>query len=225
MLFSELTSQPRIDLKEDESILLISPMDNELDSNALNHYLGFLPARLQQEVNKYRRWEDKQNSLFGKLLVYSGYYLLSHQKLNFNAFRKDLYGKPFLTGEEYQFNISHTANMVVCVFSKKSVGVDVEQIREIDASVFTTVFSWEEMQDIGRDGILKFYQYWTTKEAVAKALGKGVSIPFINIRMADDHATFSDISWFTHHWVSKNNYCTVVTKCAGEKTIINEVNF
>jgi len=225
MSFADLTSHPPVELKDDESYLFMSALNNEIDCNTWNYYLNFLPSRLQNEVNTYRRWQDRQNCLLGKLLVYSGYYLLYHKKLDFKLFWKDSNGKPFIRGGRYQFNISHTDNMVACVFSKQSIGIDVEQMKDIDFNIFDTVFSWEEMQEIRRQGQLKFYHYWTTKEAVTKALGKGMSIPLLNIKMAGNHATFANIKWFTNRLLWNGNYCTVVSASSKNRTMIKEIKF
>jgi 4'-phosphopantetheinyl transferase len=95
-------------------------------------------------------------------------------------------GKPLLIAEganRASFSLSHTRGMVACaVTSDVKVGVDLEWVdREVDAEGIAARFfapaeaaQLAELQgDARRD---RFFDLWTLKEALAKALGRGMAV-------------------------------------------------
>jgi 4'-phosphopantetheinyl transferase len=93
-------------------------------------------------------------------------------------------GKPALAGTSLHFNVSHCADLAVYAFSsEREIGVDVEAlhpIREADG-VAAQFFSRVENEafralDTG-SRTLGFYNCWTRKEAIVKALGDGLAMP------------------------------------------------
>ncbi|MEI6756849.1 MAG: 4'-phosphopantetheinyl transferase superfamily protein [Chlorobium sp.] len=107
---------------------------------------------------------------------------------------RDSMGKPFLHAPEslrLDFNISHTAGMVAVAISKAGkVGVDVEAVDrkmmpQHDVSAFG--MSHEEKTELASlsepERSDAFFDLWTAREAVAKADGRGLSLPFSLIRI------------------------------------------
>lgn len=103
-------------------------------------------------------------------------------------------GKPFLAMPEesgIDFSLSHTEGMVAVALSKAGkIGVDVESVdrknlpRE-DFSAFG--LSSDETAHLAAlsepERSEAFFDWWTAREAVAKADGRGLSLPFARIRM------------------------------------------
>jgi 4'-phosphopantetheinyl transferase len=96
------------------------------------------------------------------------------------------WGRPELTGTPppLRFSLSHTHGLVLCALSVGSdVGVDVEDTgARVDVdSVAATVLSPAEQAALGAlpatERPERFLALWTLKEAVVKALGRGVSHP------------------------------------------------
>lgn len=97
------------------------------------------------------------------------------------------HGKPYIAKEMMMsplyFNISHTSGMMVCAVSQNGeVGVDIENInRSVDVLAIAQRFgSEEEYQQLSafteeKSRLLRFYQYWTLKEAFIKAKGESLS--------------------------------------------------
>lgn len=96
-------------------------------------------------------------------------------------------GRPYLSEHpEIDFNLSHTEGMSVIAVRLGNVGVDIERVRDdIDATaVARRVFSKRECSTIAENiaaSRTPFFEYWTIKEAYAKAIGLGVRIEFRNI--------------------------------------------
>jgi 4'-phosphopantetheinyl transferase len=106
----------------------------------------------------------------------------------------DKRGKPFINMPESKpigISLSHTAGMVAVVLGEAgNVGVDVEAvnqqlIHQDDLSAFGV--SQKEAEDLAsiaepaRSEL--FFDLWTTREAVAKADGRGLSLPFSLIQI------------------------------------------
>ncbi len=86
-------------------------------------------------------------------------------------------GKPYLPCGRC-FSLSHSGNKVVLLVSEAESGVDIEQIASYPKSVARRVFTPREqawMQSRKNDNA--FYQLWTGKESIMKALGLGFHLP------------------------------------------------
>ena len=97
-------------------------------------------------------------------------------------------GKPELAQQyadrRWRFNVSHCDDVAVYAFSRDGdVGIDIEAIRPIPEAdnIAERFFSRREYAVYSalapRDRPLGFLQCWTRKEALAKALGEGLSMP------------------------------------------------
>jgi len=137
-------------------------------------------------------------------------YLLAHVMLrralsSFEAvaprdwtFAADAFGKPFLigpAGPRLEFNLSHTSNAVACAVARsRPVGVDVQadpgagEIFSLAQHVFSERETAMLRQLSGADRDRAATRLWTLKEALAKALGVGIRLPFpqIDFRLEAD---------------------------------------
>jgi 4'-phosphopantetheinyl transferase len=107
------------------------------------------------------------------------------------AFATDGFGKPYLSGPpglHLEFNLSHTTGAVACAVARsRPVGVDVQadpepgRIMSLAESVFseceTAMLNGLAAADRDRAAT----RLWTLKEALAKALGVGIRLPFPRI--------------------------------------------
>ncbi len=102
-------------------------------------------------------------------------------------FSQNSFGKPFLMGagtEALDFNMSHSGDVVaVGVTRRRLIGVDVEMLRTIEdfAEIARLNFTPSEYAFIKNSSAgnqqRAFFSLWARKEAVIKAIGKGLSIP------------------------------------------------
>jgi len=100
------------------------------------------------------------------------------------AFREGSGGKPELADDEasLRFNLSHSKSVAALAVSLDvEVGVDVEDIRPIEADVAKRYFSPAENASLsalgGWEWLEAFYRCWTRKEAILKAEGVGLRTP------------------------------------------------
>ncbi len=102
------------------------------------------------------------------------------------AFDRNKYGKPSLAGKhtELRFNLSSTEGLVMCaVTSKSKLGADVEYHGHERSmlGVADQYFSAVEIAELKRLPPAQqrqgFFRYWTLKESMIKARGRGLSVP------------------------------------------------
>lgn len=93
------------------------------------------------------------------------------------------HGKPLCVGGP-AFNISHSEDrLVIALATEGEIGVDIEMIRPLEEldELAALVFSPAERQQLGAlppaARLAAFYRGWTRKEALIKAVGKGLSMP------------------------------------------------
>lgn len=87
--------------------------------------------------------------------------------------------KPYLKNHiEIDFSISHTKGLVICALSDRSIGADVEKIREFHQGLLRKVCTDREAAYIlEKDSQERFFRIWTLKEAYLKATGQGITVP------------------------------------------------
>ena len=87
---------------------------------------------------------------------------------------------------------------------------------------FKNEFSNEEWELIlnSENKYYSFYFYWTAKEAVIKADGKGLNIPLQKLTMKNNRIKFGGIVWFIKSITLFDNY---IIQLASEKEIKKEV--
>ncbi len=106
--------------------------------------------------------------------------------------RVDERGKPHLpAGYGPAFSVAHSGEMLLLAFSgAEAIGVDVEQVRALTAwpGVIDSVLHPSEkaamnrLPPAARPG--DFFSYWTLKEALSKAAGLGLALPFPEVHIA-----------------------------------------
>lgn len=159
-------------------IVLYTFIDEQKHQYLLDKYSKICTEEFNAKILKYRRWQDAQLSLLGRILLKYGF----NQYFGINDFeigRTSNY-KPFLMNQDLYFNISHAGNLAVCGISKFPIGIDIEYIdTKINYTEFKSQMTPNEFNKIhlSEDKAKSFFNYWTEKEAVIKAHGKGLLIP------------------------------------------------
>jgi len=108
------------------------------------------------------------------------------------TFARNCKGKPVLIQprsgkKESGFNLSHSGALGVLAYGQiKVIGVDVEEIREIENNKeFVDMFlTEEETHLIDTDESTLLLKAWTMKEACAKAIGEGLQYSLRKIKFA-----------------------------------------
>lgn len=171
--------------------ILYTFIDEERHQEILDQHLNLFSEDFKSKILKYRRWEDAQLSLLGRILLLDGlktYYDITTVPEIYILSNK----KPYLKGNPVHFNISHSRNMVVCAIAGFPLGIDVEfldhTINYFDFQFQMTTGEFEEIHH-SEDKTKSFFRYWTRKEAVIKAHGDGM-IFFLFFNERKDLYTF-----------------------------------
>lgn len=176
-------------------------------------YLNYLPEDLKDNNRKYKRWQDQHANLLGKLLLILGLQKYDLGKETLHKLQYSNHNRPYIDGK-IDFNISHSGHYVLCVVGKgMKIGIDIEEIKFIDFKDYDTVMSREQWEQIrsAEDPLRKFYDYWTIKESIIKADGRGVSIPLKNLRWKDNIAVYEGKSWKIQSIPISNGYVSHLT--------------
>lgn len=162
-------------LSLDQPLAVLSALEQVLSEEERRRAAAFrLPAPRQQFIVAR-----------GALRTLLGRYLdtpPAHCAFNVNDF-----GKPFLRtpSVDLRFNVAHSgAQALIAVARAVEVGVDIEIHRPLGDShgLARTILSpadlarWQQLPEAIR--MAAFYSIWTRKEAVAKAVGQGLSMEF-----------------------------------------------
>lgn len=172
----------------------LSRMDYE---TSIQEQLALFSNQFQKKIIQYRRWQDVQASVYGRLLLIKGVADYYRIQCNGEQISYDKNGRPFIKGVPLDFNITHSGSIVICAISgTQRVGIDVEEISNIQFEDFRDQMTQNEYQKISSDENkpMAFYDYWTQKEAVLKANGEGLGIPLKSFEVIDGKAElYSDI--------------------------------
>jgi 4'-phosphopantetheinyl transferase len=97
------------------------------------------------------------------------------------AFAFGIHGKPVVSGrpDGIEFSLSRSQDRCAVVVSHGTpVGIDIEAVRPLDDAVEMAKNRFKPAEAAAIDSSEKFFALWTRKEAVAKALGWGLTLPF-----------------------------------------------
>lgn len=147
------------------------------DEEFLKMYMGSDETR-QKKADKLKKKPDKKLSVVAGELVrnaVSNKFNIAPQDIRFRVGKN---GKPYIENVDIEFSISHSGDIALCAISDKPVGIDIEQIRNVDINMVKRVFTSDEQQYVLEKWSLskqRFFEIWTRKEAYAKLNGKGVS--------------------------------------------------
>ena len=184
--------------KDIKNLIYISKINPALSEEKINLLLQYISKENQKKCRCFRFKEDALRTLYGELMVR---FVLCNQ---FSYKNEDIEllkadgGKPYIKDHPLYFNISHAGDFVVCVFGTQEIGIDIEQIKEIDIKIADRFFAYQEYADLLAQKpsaqIDYFYSLWTLKESYLKWLGTGLATPLDSFcfKMTNDNITCVD---------------------------------
>jgi len=179
-------------------VYVLTARCDAVSEDELHEWLKCMPDHLVSKARNFTFPQDARRYLLGKLLLVKGAAMLGFYSLKTEDIRLNDFNRPYITNGP-DFNISHSGNYVLCALSSdQKVGIDVEEIREVDFALFTNCFTeneWSHINDSPSPTTL-FYKFWTRKEAVIKADGRGLNIPLQSFEVVHDLVTLATDSWY-----------------------------
>lgn len=156
---------------------------SDISEEMLSELCLLIDSEKKSKVEKFVNKKDKIRTLIGEILIRTiiiENLNIDNKYINFN---KNQYGKPYLKEyPNFNFNISHSGDYVLCAVDDKAIGVDVEEEKSIEYEEIAKSFFTTKEFDYIVNGDLKsqldrFYEIWTLKESYIKCCGQGLSIP------------------------------------------------
>lgn len=207
-------------------LLLYSKISEDAHSSIIRQYLKNFDLDFQKKVLSYRRWQDTQLSLLGRLMLIKALeeYGISSAEVNNLEYNK--FGKPFLSSKAIFFNISHSGDFVICAVSKKSeIGIDIEQMTVIDVDDFKLQMTTDEWSRVveSENKRNSFFEYWTQKEAVIKAHGHGLTLPLKSFEVVDNKTIIDGKDFYLKEVeINKEYKCYISQRIAFGEILIKE---
>jgi len=207
--------------------VLFARFQEKMKPSAWERWLATLPRTLHSSILRYRRWQDQQLHLFGKLLLKKGAQAAGAAGA-LESLQTDINERPFCDGP-IDFNISHAGEVAVCaVGCGVRLGIDVEKVAEIDFGAYESYMTADEWRRIEASArpLREFFTYWTIKESVMKADGRGMDIPLETILVREGFARLDLRRWRLHAVPLCPGYvCHLATDRAGVEVSVGEVVF
>jgi 4'-phosphopantetheinyl transferase len=170
----------------------------ELTTQQWEKYYSILPPCQIEKNKRFKKWEDRQSHLFGRLLLQRGLINLGYNENVLESIKTTNFNKPFIN-DSVDFSISHSKKYVICAISQKvSLGIDIEKKDfAFDISHATNIFSPNENKFIlySNNKVAAFFRLWTRKESLVKANGKGFFIQLDQINCLPDQVIVENKTW------------------------------
>lgn len=205
-------------------IVLYAFINEEKHQDLLDTYLPVFSGKFREYILKYRRWQDAQLSLLGKVLLEHGlkvYYDIKDAEIDLLENKK-----PILKGHDIHFNISHSKDLVVCAIAEVPIGIDVEFLDpQINYLEFRPQMTSNEFHRIHNSSskIKSFFTYWTSKEAVLKAHGHGMMIPLESFEITENECCIANEKFYVKEFFIDEKYQSCIASTdintGEEKTI------
>jgi 4'-phosphopantetheinyl transferase len=196
--YTVLSSDPvaidAIDWHADSVTTVRKPDDDEvhvwrinLNQNRMERLERMLSADERERAERFVFARDKRRFVVGRAvlrMMLANYLELKPECIRFSYGTE---GKPFLAQgieRNLSFNLTNCEDLALAAFSiDREVGIDLErldreiEVEEIAAQFFTPgeVAAIRALRPEFRH--LRFFEFWTRKEAYIKALGYGLSVP------------------------------------------------
>jgi 4'-phosphopantetheinyl transferase len=192
-------------------------------------------CKIKKIINK----KDKISTLIGEIVIRT----LIIEKLRISnkyiKLNKNQYGKPYLKDyPNFNFNISHSGDFVVCAIDNNPIGIDIEEVKYIEyEDIAKNFFTAHEFDYITKDdsfnSLSRFYEIWTLKESFVKCCGQGLAIPlksfsidideYKNIRVVNDDKhkdyIFKSVTMKINYKIS---ICSLSKEISNDITIIDQ---
>ena len=160
-------------------------------SESCERLLGSLPAEERKRAERYLREEDRIRCAAGAFLMQKSVKNALAERGAEPVFGivRTKYGKPYV--KEYpdiQLSLSHSGDIIALAQYDREIGVDVEQINNIEIDGYMSFMTAGEQRLIKNapDPLVCFYRVWTVREAFSKQVGLGLPI-FESEKVAIDY--------------------------------------
>jgi 4'-phosphopantetheinyl transferase len=168
---------------------------------------AYLSEKRAEKVQRLKKQNKKAQSIGAELLLNFAANGDTRKKVKWDT---DEMGKLYLTEHDGLYvNLSHSKDYAVCAVHDKPIGADIQFCRECDMKMAQRFFSPNETEFINgsKDRKSAFFEIWTKKESLVKAVGKGLAIPLGSFSVLGSQTEYGgNVYRFKEYTVSKSGY-------------------
>lgn len=169
---------------------------NYYGGNYLKSFYNYIYTAKKLNISKYRRIDKISSSIVGEIILSE----LINENFHINysdlTFEINDYGKPYVSGNQFYYNISHSFEYIITTISNNEIGVDIEKIRETSIKNIRHFATDKEQLYIlssNNDIEKRLFQIYTLKEAYFKMKGSNLNmIKDVEFTINDDIVICSD---------------------------------
>lgn len=205
-----LDEHERLELPPGEVHIWLCRPEEARDPSLLGQYDRLLDSSERARLERFVFERERVSFLVSHALLRTTLSAYAPPAPEAWRFSQNEHGRPELLdgdrSERIRFNLSHTTDLVACAVTREwDLGVDVECLdRDCDVTAIAgRYFSVSERDDVlsrgGAEQRRRFFDYWTLKEAYAKAVGRGLSLPFDAFGFRLEEGT-SPVACFSPRW-------------------------
>ncbi|MCW8108902.1 4'-phosphopantetheinyl transferase superfamily protein [Alteromonas ponticola] len=200
---------------------------DDINPTTITAFASLLPQQDRERMETFRSSTRRHLFVLTRMLlrkILSAY--IANSTPDSLVFTQNAWGKPQLVpnSQALHFNLSHSKDkVVIAVANKRVLGVDIEYMdrsRNFN-NIAQHYFHPTEWNDeiVEQNCILnmrRFYKLWTLKEALSKAEGQGLALPFDSFYFSDVNSkqvtlhSAADFKpacpWRFHHQFTPDNY-------------------
>lgn len=211
----------------------------DISEDMLSKLYSLTDSEKISKVKKFINRKDKIRTLIGDILIRT---IITEDLCIRNdniSFEKNPYGKPYLKDyPNFNFNISHSGDFVVCAIDNNHIGVDIEEVKYIEyEDIAKNFFATNEFDYITKNdsysSLSRFYEIWTLKESFIKCCGQGLAMSlksfsidideYKNVRVVTDGKhkdyIFKSVNMESNYKVA---ICSLSKEISNDITIINQ---
>lgn len=187
-------------------------------------FFNMMTPERKDAVNRLHFENARKQSVLGEMLARRGINALTGITEGEIVLARTERGKPYAVNADVHFSISHSKEYVVCFVSEDEIGVDIEQIRPVEARITNIsctdkdkeyIFGGSETETLTRDMQDRFFEVWTAKEAYFKYLGTGL----IGLKTID----YEDIKPFCKRFDESGYMITLYSKSGFDGLMIKVI--
>ena len=189
--------------------------DKEWSKDKLDEMMLPLPHDMLNKILAYKGWKERQSRILGKWMLMRLLETfepgLTLGGLKYTEFNKPHFSPAHATGgtTNFDFSIAHSGDIVICAgIMNAQIGVDIEKILPIELTDYEdhlTDNEWKHIQH-APDIQKAFYEIWTKKEAIMKALGRGIDMELDKLDVCGDTVKYEDSTYWFSPLAMAHNY-------------------
>lgn len=131
-----------------------------------------MDGKRQERCRRYRRQTDQKRCILADALAREALCRGTALPPENVTFGKEPGGKPYATGLDKHFSLSHSGSLVLCAVADFPVGADIQRARPVPESLT------HRLERAGYRGSSEedFFAWWVRQEAAGKLEGTGLSL-------------------------------------------------